>query len=103
MGDLSDVEGEQKRDSHNEVAVQQRDSSEEEDPNGQFRIKDSRQLMKENVDADKEEKEFDPKEFDPRSILAKLPPLPALEAFNKHQDFLANSQSLLAGLGQHAG
>ena len=41
------------------------------------------------------------KEFDPRTILANLPPLPALEAFNKHRDFLANSQSLLAGLGGH--
>ena len=49
---------------------------------------------------DSEEKE----QFDPRTILANLPPLPALEAFNKHRqaaDFLANSQNLLAGLGGH--
>ena len=58
-------------------------------------FKDPRHLIKE----DSEEKE----QFDPRAILANLPPLPALEAFNKHRDFLANSQNLLAGLGGHAG
>ena len=47
------------------------------------------------IKEDSEEKE----QFDPRAILANLPPLPALEAFNKHRDFLANSQHLLAGLG----
>ena len=49
------------------------------------------------IKEDSEEKE----QFDPRAILANLPPLPALEAFNKHRDFLANSQNLLAGLGGH--
>jgi hypothetical protein len=76
-----------------------RESSPSEDglagPGGQVRLKDPRHLIKE----DSEEKE----QFDPRAILANLPPLPALEAFNKHRDFLANSQNLLAGLGGHAG
>ncbi len=56
-----------------------------------FSLQDPRHLIKEDTEE---------REFDPRSILANLPPLPALEAFNKHRDFLANSQ-LLAGLGGH--
>ena len=59
-------------------------------------FQDACHLIKEDMNGSIEEKEFDP-----RSILTSLPPLPALEAFNKHRDFLANSQSLLAGLGGH--
>ena len=50
-------------------------------------------MIEGKINGDSEEKEFDP-----RSILANLPPLPALEAFNKHRDYLANPQSLLASL-----
>jgi hypothetical protein len=55
-------------------------------------------LIEGKINGDSEEKEFDP-----RSILANLPPLPALEAFNKHRDFLTNPQSLLAGLAAGQG
>ena len=51
----------------------------------------------------KEDNESPDEKFDPRSILANLPPIPALEAFNKHRDFLTNPQSLLAGLGGNHG
>lgn len=70
-----------------------RESSPEDSLGGQVRVKDPRDLIKEDHVAEKE--------LDPRSILANLPPLPALEAFNKHRDFLTSPQSLLsaAGLG----
>ena len=55
-------------------------------------------MIEGKINGDSEEKEFDP-----RSILANLPPLPALEAFNKHRDFLTNPQSLLAGLAAGQG
>merc|ERR1719220_2793289 len=94
--DLSDAEGEQN--SHDEAAVRHRDSSPEDNQNGQVRLKDPRHLIEGKINGDSEEKEFDP-----RSILANLPPLPALEAFNKHRDFLTNPQSLLAGLAAGQG
>lgn len=95
--DLSDGEAEVEAGSHDEAMGGgiPRESSPEDGlgGGGQVRVKDPRHLIKE----DSEEKE----QFDPRAILANLPPLPALEAFNKHRDFLANSQNLLAGLGGH--
>jgi len=96
--DLSDAEGEHEANSHDEAAVRHRDSSPEDNQNGQVRLKDPRHLIEGKINGDSEEKEFDP-----RSILANLPPLPALEAFNKHRDFLTNPQSLLAGLAAGQG
>jgi len=94
--DLSDAEAENESSNHNEIALPHRDLSSEEGMNNQVRVKDSNLLIKEDRKPSGEEKEIDP-----RSILANLPPLPALEVFNKHRDFLMNSQNLLAGLGGH--
>ena len=67
-----------------------------------FPFQDPRDLIKEGKeDIDKET--FHDMVRDPRSFLANLPPLPALEAFNRRRDFLSNPQSLLASLRPPSG
>ena len=54
-------------------------------------------------DDDANSETSDPRDMlkDPRAILANLPPLPALEAFNRQtRDFLNSPQALLANLKQ---
>ena len=54
-------------------------------------------------DDDAASESSDPRDIlkDPRAILASLPPLPALEAFNRQtRDFLNSPQALLANLKQ---
>ena len=63
-------------------------------------FQDRRDLIK---DDDATSETSDPRDIlkDPRAILASLPPLPALEAFNRQtRDFLNSPQALLANLKQ---
>ena len=65
-----------------------------------FLLQDRRDLLK---DDDATSESSDPRDIlkDPRAILAGLPPLPALEAFNRQtRDFLNSPQALLANLKQ---
>ena len=65
-----------------------------------YLFQDRRDLLKED---DNISEASDPRDMlkDPRAILAGLPPLPALEAFNRQtRDFLNSPQALLANLKQ---